>query len=335
MAIITNTYTNIDSKRNRETFADLIAMITPEETPLSSMIGKQKVEGVHPEWSTDSLAAPVTTNAQVEGDEFTFSAVTATNRVGNYTQIFRKSFIVSDTQEVVSKAGPKSDLGRQRAKTGVELKKDVEASILSNTASVAGATNTTARKLGGLASWLATNTDRGATASNGGFSSGTGLTVAAGNGTQRAFTKTILDNIIQQAYQSGGNPTAFICSPYAKTVFSTFMSNSNVAAFRTAMKGKEQGTIYGAADQYVSDFGVIDIVPNRVMAAVGAVSARNGFLVDPDMLALGTLRAIKEVEPAKTGDATKKVLLTELTLVVKNEAACAVASDLFGMTSAT
>ncbi len=334
MAQSTNTFSTYDSKRNREEFSDAIHMITPEETPFMTLIGRQKVASTHPEWSTDALATPVTDNAVVEGNEWIIQPIEPTVRVGNYTQIAEKSYNVSRTYEKTLKAGPASELGRQRRKKGVELKKDMEASLLANVASNAGS-SATPRRLGGFPSWLVTNDSRGAGGADGGFNSGTGLTVAATNGTQRAFTKAILDSVIQQSYNAGGNGNVFMTSPYVKTVFSTFMSDTNVAAFRTEMKGEKQGTIYGAADTYVSDFGVIDIVPNRVMAQVGSTLARNAFMVDPEYASVGIFDDIQEHKMAKTGDGDKRVLNVEYTLIVKNEAAHGVAADLYGMTSSS
>ena len=332
MAQASGTFDTYDSTRNRETFADLIAMISPEETPFQSLIGTQSLEGTHPEWSTDTLGTPVTTNAQIEGDEYAYTAPATSVRVGNYTQIARKAYIISRTHEVVSKAGPKSDVGRERAKKGIELRQDIEAQLLSNTASAAGS-SAAARVSGGLRAWLTTNTSLGATGANGGFSGG--LVGAATNGTQRAFTKAILDAVILSTYNEGGNPTVFMCSPYVKTVFSTFMSDANVAAFRTALTGKKEGTIYGAADVYVSNFGSIDVVPNRQMARVGAALARNAFLITPNMVTKGVLRPISEDKVARTGDAEKRVLITEYALIVKNQAAHGVAADLFGMSASS
>ncbi len=121
--------------------------------------------------------------------------------------------------------------------------------MLSNNPSLAGAT-VTARQSGGLRAWLATNDDFSAGGASGGFNAGTGIVDAATNGTlQRTFTKTLLDNVIETTYKAGGNPTILMLSPYAKRVFSTFMSDSNVAAFRTPLTGKSQGTIVGAADR--------------------------------------------------------------------------------------
>lgn len=334
MAQVTNTYDSYDSNRNREEFANAIHMITPEETPLLSLLGREKVESRHPEWSTDTLATPVTSNQQIEADEYSYSSITATSRIGNYTEIARKAYIISRTQEKSLKAGPKSELGRERRKKGVELKKDMEASLLANKASVAG-NSTTARVSGGFAAWLTSNDSRGSGGSDGGFNTSTTLVDAATNGTQRAFTKAILDAVILASYNSGGSPTTLMVSPYVKTVFSTLMQSSNTPTIYNQVKGGEQATIYAAADTYRSDFGVIDVVPNRVMAAVGATLARNALLIDPDMAAVGIFDDIFEDRPAKTGDAEKRVLLCEYSLIMKNQAAHGIAADLYGMTAST
>jgi hypothetical protein len=255
MAAITNTYTTNSSVRNRETLSDLISLITPEETPFLSLIGSESVDGVKPEWNLDALATPSLTNKQAQGEQFTYAAITPTTRVANYTQIFRKDFIVSKTQEAVSKAGPKSDFNREKLKKGVELKTDIEVTIASNQASVA-ASGATAGQMGGLRAWLATNDSMG-TGASGGYSSG--LVTVATNGTQRAFTKALLDDGIQAAYTAGGNPSVLMVSPYLKRVFSSFMSDANVAANRGAVSGKNQARIYAAADEYLSDFGLITV----------------------------------------------------------------------------
>jgi len=336
MPQVSNTFETYDAVGNRETLADKIYQITPEETPFLSLIGRKSIEGVHPEWQTDALASPDANNNQPEGNDWTYDAITPTVRVGNYAQISDKRIIVSETQEVVSKAGRKSELAREVAKKGVELRTDMEVICLSNQASSAGSGNGASnRKAGGFRAWLATNDNMGAGGASGGFNTSTGVVDAATNGTQRAFTKAILDATILSAYNAGGNPNVLMTSPYVKTVFSTFMSDTNVAQQRYAAKGKGQTTIVAAADIYLSDFGEISVVPNRQMARAGASIARNAFLIDPKMVKLGVLRDIDLKKPAVTGDAQKRVLVTEYSLVVNNEAAHGVAADLFGLTAST
>ena len=335
MGQISNTFETYDAVGNREELADKIYQITPEETPFLSLIGRKSVASTHPEWQTDSLASVDTSNNQPEGDDWSYDSITPTSRVGNYCQISNKRIIISRTQDKTSKAGRKSELAREVAKKGVELRIDMEAICLSNQASLAGSGNgATNRKLGGFRAWLSTN-DSINGGSSGGFNSSTNVVDAATNGTQRAFSKIILDAVILSTYNAGGTPKTLMLSPYAKTVFSTFMSDSNVALQRFEANGKGQTTIVAAADIYLSDFGTISVVPNRQMARAGAGVARNAFLIDPRMVSLGVFDDISLEKPAKTGDAEKRVLVTEYTLLVNNEAAHGVAADLYGLTASS
>ncbi len=330
MAAIANTFISTGAKGNRESLSDVVNWITPEDTPIYSMIGKEKVDSVHPEWEIDTLAAPGA-NVQVEGDEFTFGAVTPASRVGNYTQIFRKDFIVSETQEAVRNAGSAEKVKRNKVKKGIEIRKDVEYSILSNVASVGGAT----RVSGGLPSWLTTNVSRGATGANGGFSAGTGLTVAETLGTQRTFTKALMDSVTGAGYSAGADFRSLVVSPYIKSVFVSFMSDASVAPFRYAAQKGGQKTLISNADVYEGPYGTITVKPNRVMAT-NAGLARRAFFIDPDMLAWLWLRKIQNVPNlAKTGDAEKVVIIGEGCLAPKNEASHGVVADIFGLTAST
>jgi hypothetical protein len=331
MAQATGTYSSYDITGAREELADTIYRITPEETPLFSALSKQSLKSKHPEWQTETLATPAN-NAQIEGDEYSYSAPSATTRVGNYTQISWKTGLVSETADVVDKAGREKELTHQRLKRGIEVRKDIEYAMLINQASVAGS-DTVARQSAGFPAWLTSNDSRGATGSDGGFNSGTGVVDAATNGTQRAFTKSILDTVIQATYVAGGNPSKMFLSPYNKQVFSSFMSDTDVAQFRyNAGRGKNM--IVASADIYLSDFEEIAMVPNRVMAT-DATSARNGILITPGMAAVGILRPMATEYPAKTGDANKFVIKSEWCLVMKNQAAHGVAADLYGLTAST
>ncbi|BEV44772.1 DUF5309 domain-containing protein [Afipia carboxidovorans] len=330
MAVDPNTQLTTTSVGNREELSDVINMITPEDTPIYSDISKGKCVSVHPEWEVDELQPP-NENIQTEGDDYDYDAGDTPQRIGNYTQIMRKSGIISETQEAVQQAGNANKVKRQKLKRGKELRKDVELAIVTNNASVAGAT----REFGGLPTWIETNVDRGASGANGGFDINTGLTVAATPGTQRAFTKTIMDNVMEQGYKAGANFRNVYVSPYVKSVFVTFMSNSNVAPFRYAVDDGQKNSIIANADVYEGPFGKVFIKPNRVMAANTTV-ARNAFFVDTSMLSFEWLRKIHEDKKvARTGDAKKFVLIGEGTLKVHNEAGIGVAADLYGTTASS
>lgn len=333
MAQLSNSYETYDATGIREELADTISRISPEETPFLSLIGTQALKTTHPEWQLDTLATPDATNNRPEGNDWTYDAVTATTRVGNYTQISDKSVIVTGSLEDIDKAGRSSEIAYQVAKKGVELKTDQEVILLANQASAAGTGNgATNRTSAGFRAWITSNDDMGSGGSSGSFSNG--IQSAATNGTQRAFTKAILDSVILSTYNAGGNPTVFMCSPYVKTVFSTILDDANVVPLKKDVTNG-QATIVAAADAYMSDFGLITVVPNRQMARAGASYARNAFLITPSMVKLGIFRDYRVEKPAKTGDAEKRVLLTEYALIVKNEAAHGVAADLYGISASS
>ena len=297
MAVLTSTFQSTSATVNRETLSDVVSRITPEDTPIYSMIEKTTVDGTHPEWSTDALAAPAD-NVQLEGDEYTFGATVPAVRVGNYTQIMRKEGIISRTQNKTDEAGNDTKVKRQKLKKGIELRKDVEFSIVTANASVAGAT----RKSGSLSSWITTNVSRGSGGANGGFNSGTGLTVAPTNGTLRAFTKAQLDDVMQQGYQAGSNFKHAYMSPYNKGVFVTFMSDSNVASFRYAASSGKNNSIVANADVYEGPFGKVMIHPNRVMCS---------------WLILNTLNMVGSTKSTKTRNLLKLAMLRSSFLLVR------------------
>jgi hypothetical protein len=140
---------------------------------------------------------------------------------------------------------------------------------------------------------------------------------------------------MQQCYQAGANVTDVVVSPYAKSVFVTFMSDTNVAVQRHAIEKGKGATIIGTADWYEGPFGKVMVQPNRVMANSAAV-ARRAYLLDPEYIEMVSLRPIQEdPDLAKTGDNKKGVIIGELSLKVKNEAALGVVADIFGLTAST
>lgn len=314
MAIVTNTFTSFDAAGIRESLADIIANISPEEVPLQSNIGSENVSNTYFEWQTDSLAATSTT-ARIDGDDVSsFDSTSATTRVGNYTHILRRTLIVADNMGAQDLAGRNDELSYQLAKRGKELRRDIEATLTDNNAQVAG-NSSTARETGGLGAWIATNENVG---TGGGLTTGDGTT-ARTDGTQRDFTEAMLKDAMQQAFTSGGQPSILMVGPHNKTVVSGF---AGIAAQRYQAPSDSPTTIIGAADVYLSDFGTLSVTANRFSRE------RDAWLLDPEYASVCYLRPIQQVELAKTGDAEKRMVLAEFGLKVTNEAAHAVVADL-------
>jgi hypothetical protein len=317
MAVPSGTFQTTTAIGMREDLSDVIYDISPKDTPIMSSIGKTKATGVYHEWQTDSLAAATTSNAQVEGDDATAATISPTVRLGNYTQIVSKTIQVSGTLEAVDKAGRKSEKAYQLARASAELKRDIETIITANQGRDAGSAST-ARKMGALLSWIKTNTNKSSGTTAGVDPVTIGVSTRT-DGTTRAFTETILKDVIQKVFTSGGNPSALFVGPSLKQTVSTF---AGIAEQRYNVPGAEATTIIGAADVYLSDFGTLSIVPNRFMRS------RDALVLDPEYAAIAYLRPFATNELARTGDSDKTQILAELTLEVRNEAAHGGAYDL-------
>jgi len=302
----------------REDLTDVIYDISPTDTPIMSTIGKTKATSVTHEWQTDSLAAATTANALVEGASASEGTITPTTRLANLTQIVGKTVMVSGTLLASDLAGRKSEMAYQLAKASAEIKRDIETIITANQGQTAGSSGSSARKLGSLLSYIKTNTSKNGTSLTGVDPTTLGVSTRT-DGTTRAFTETILKDVIAKVFASGGTPSALFVSPAQKQVVSGF---TGLAAQRYQVPTSGQATILAGADLYQSDFGVLQIVPNRFMRT------RDALILDPEYAALAYLRPFQTNDIAKVGDADKKQILAELTLEVRNEAAHGGAFDL-------
>ena len=245
MAIVSNTFTRFSAIGIRESLQDVIFNISPDDTPfVSNMSKKRTVRNTFFEWQTDELAAAAS-NAQIDGDEATFSAVTPTVRLGNYTQILRKTVVIADNLTgAIDEAGRRSELALQISKQGAELRRDLEYNLCGlNQAAVAG-NNTTARKTASLSAFLRTNTSRGSSGADPTVSSGV-VNAAATDGTQRAATEALLKSVLSSVWTEGGNPKFLMVGSFVKQAVSAF---AGIAAQRYNATGDSPSTIIGAAD---------------------------------------------------------------------------------------
>lgn len=312
------TYQTYQAVGQREDLIDVIYNIAPTDTPFMNSIGKTNATARLHEWQTDGLAAVNVGNAAIEGANATDATLTPTVRLGNRTQISQKTIKISGTLDTVNKAGRRSEKAYQLAKASSEIKRDMEAILLSNQAAADGNGSSTARVLGGLQTWLNSNYSGGVGGTAG--SLGTNLRVT---GTDRAFTATLLNNVMQSCFTNGGSPTMLFVTPAQKVVASTF---TGVATRFRDVPASQQAQIVAAADVYVSDFGIIQIVPDRFIPNTDNDDC--AFLVDTEMASVAYLRPFQTNELAKMGDSEMTQLLVEYTLQVNNEAAHGIIADL-------
>lgn len=295
----------------REDLEDVIWDLFADDTYCLTNFERTGASGVYHEWEGDTLGG-VTANRQLEGDDPAYTTAGAPSRYGNYNQISRKEFLVSGTLDVVKKAGRKSEVARLAMKKMRELKNDMEYAIVRNQASSAGGA-ATARSSAGMESWipgtqavLATTT---ASATTPGFSAGTVAAPTDGT-TTGALTEAAFVSALGLAWSTGGTSTTVLCSSAVKKTISAF---AGIAALRSNVKqGKEQASIIGAADYYVSDYGGHSVVLHR------HVRTSVALCIDPEYWSIAFLRKPFMEPLAKTGDAEKRQMLAEFCLVARN-----------------
>lgn len=315
MTVPTGTYQTYQAVGRREDLTDVIHDISPTDTVFMSNIRKGTAEQKNHEWQTDVLAAADGTNKVIEGDDPSNDTATATVRLGNYTQLMDKVIQVASSNEVGAKAGRSSELSYQRTKRIKELKRDMEARLTGNYASVAGAAGT-ARECAGFEAWIQTNAARGVGGASTAFSGG--IQAAATDGTQAAFTEAMLKEVLRECAESGGEPSMVLLGAFNKQAASAFAG----IADQRRDTGNRRAVIVGAADVYVSDFGEVNLVYSRFSRS------RSALVVDPDMWKLCYYQPFKVEDLAKTGHSTRQMLSVEFTLEACNEKSSGVVADL-------
>ncbi len=304
MAQLTNVQDSYDSTAvNKESLADVIQALNPAETPLLSAASRGTARATVHEWTSDEWIASSTSNAQIEGNEYSNNTITTPIRNQNYLQISNKVVSVTATQMAVDQVGQSDAMAYAVAKYSQLLKNDMEAIICGNQAGTAGTNNTTEaiRTLRSFESWVPTaNSSLGS-----GGAAGT-TTQAATDGTQRAFTETLFMEVLQKGYDAGANFDMAIMGSYQKRIFSGFTG----ATFRNS--DAKDKTVTAVVDVYVSDFGEVQAMVSRY------VRGRSVLLAEKDKLEVAYLRPFEINDLAKTGSAQRKAIEVEYTFVPKN-----------------
>jgi|TARA_R110002012_G_scaffold12382_5_gene55430 hypothetical protein len=308
MAKVTNAFDTYTATADRESLSDTIYNISPMSTPFMSSIGKTNVKNVQFDWQTEALPTASGTG-QLEGFELSRAASTATVRESNVCQISSRDATVTGTQNASDAAGKRTEMAHQLAIMAKSLKRDMETALCSKVAKASG-NATTARQTGGFETWTETNVSRG---TNG---AGAGNGAAPTDGTQRAFTETILKAVQQLCFANGGEPSMLIVGPHVKSVVSGFTGRSS------ARQMIDANTVEASVAIYAGDFGELQVVPSNFSRS------RSALFVDPDYAKVSYLRDFETIDISTIGDAMTKMIVVEYGLEVSNEKAHGIAADL-------
>lgn len=282
----------------REDVMNKIFDISRIPLPFTDIIGTESSSSPYKEWTVDALSAPNLNNAVVDGSDASGNDTVLGGRVGNHHQVSQKVVKVSFRANASDVIGRANELAYQISRRQQELRRDVEAIMLSNQGSVADDGNSTAGKAGGLPSWLVTNNvsgyGYGTGGAKGGFTASTKVTSARTVSTaKRALTETFVRNAVQDVYTQGGDPSILMSTPGVIRKMSEYMftSSARVATLMSDTEGsKSQATAMGSVNVFVTDFGTLKMVPNRLQQPHG-----DGTSVTAGSFVVGTVYVINTI----------------------------------------
>ena len=279
-----NEYLTYDQVGKKEDVSSIITMITPTDTPFTSMIKSEKVNARVFEWQEDALPN-AQDNKQLEGGAFTNVARTPTTMRTNNTQILSDVFEVSATADSVALHGRAKETSHQLAKSLKSIKRDYEFALVGqDNAKVAG-NATTAREMDSATQQISTTVDAGANATD-------------------AMTEAKLLELGEDCYGNGSDPTVFMIKPADAQIVSGFTG----AAGRNRTINDGAKTLVNAIDLYVSPYGEYKVILNRHQLTTHA------FLIDPSMFRSCVLRPFTRTLLAKDSDGDRHAIVGEYSL---------------------
>ena len=303
---------------NREDLGNVLFMVSPWETPGLSAMKRNSATATSHDWPVDKLRA-AKSNAVLEGADAAGAPAAARTRLANTLQIIEGTAEVSGSQEKVMKAGGvTSELNHQTVKEGKSMKTDFEYEVFGLATGKVGGDVSTARKMGGLTSYLSGDSFLSA-GGDGTAPTGNGVMGSYAPGTGTDFTEELLKTASSALWQrsNGGESIMALMGPYNRSVFSTFPGIGLERRVST-----DDAKLQASLAVYSGDYHVITAVPDRFTRENAC------YLVDPEYLACSELRSFNTKDLAHIGDSVRRQLIWECTLEVCNPDAHAVIDGL-------
>jgi hypothetical protein len=299
---------------NREDLTDVLSILAPEETPILSSASKQKASSTFVEWTVDSLSAPSTAGVAEGADVQAFTdKFSGRARLGNYTQKFRRDYMVSDLQEAVDSVGP-AKIAQAEAKAIREIKRDIEATLAGTQDRAVENGAGTAYALRGLGDWIDSAGPADVPAA---FRTPSASIHATGTN----FTETVLNTMISSIYRETGtvNDLMLVADTALRNEISDFARSGNANDVRTVNYNGNDTAIKLSVDLYQSDHGIVSVVngnPDCMPAVTGGTANGAGYLVNPEYYGVHELIPLGSTRLPNMGGGERGYVDCSLTLGV-------------------
>lgn len=270
---------------NREDLSNELTLLAPEETPILSLAAKSRASSTFHEWIVDDLAAPNTAGISEGADVTAFTDQFAGRaRLGNYTQIFRRDYLVSNLQQAVSSVGP-ANVAQAEAKAMRELKRDVEARICGASDMTAENGAGTPYTFRGLGSWIS-NSAQTTNPVPSAYRTPT-ASIVSSSLTESSFND-ILGSIFTETGEMGS--LTLVANVALRKIISGFSrTQSDVTGIEVyrVNQDAEAKKITFSVSLFDSDFGIVRVVNGN--PACMTSSTNLGYVLDPKYLGFATL----------------------------------------------
>lgn len=304
---------------NREDLSNELAILAPEETPILSLCSKGKASATYTEWTVDSLSSPITTGVSEGSDVTSFSDKFSDRaRLGNYIQLMRRDYLVSNLQQAVTSVGP-ANIAQAEAKSMRELKRDIEATIASANEMTVENGAGTPYGMRGLGKWIqdsAQSTNPVPTS----YRTPEKSIIEAGN-TYTTATESNFNSMLGSIFSENGemNSLTLVANTALRQVISGFARNAGVSTGVTYHVNQDATSkaITLSVNLYDSDFGIVKIV-NGNPACMPSSPATIGYVLNPKYLGFNTLISMGATRLENQGGGERGYIDVAGTLVVKH-----------------
>lgn len=316
-----NTTSPGSAASNREDLAKWFSMLAPEKVPFLSSLSKGKATAMNHEWTVDSLS-DVDTTAVIEGADVSAFADKFADvaRIGNRVQKMRRTWKVSDLQDLVASAGPQ-DAARAKGKAVLELKRDIEAVLLSNNTKVTGSAGV-ADAMSGLGTFISASGPSDVPAIY--------RTPAASIHSSGALTEALFDGILTSLFRTSGDTqnVSLLADTSLRAVITNFANTSGTEGDYRNVNQNADGHLKNTVGIYEGDYGRIDIVNMNPVTSPDTSGKQYGYICNQDFLGLAELKTLGSETLENQGGGKRGFVDWAGTLEVKNPGALGKITDI-------
>ena len=291
---------------NHEDLGSILTILAPEETPLLSLISKSNATSTFHEWTVDALSAPNTAGVAEGADVTSFDdKFSGRARLGNYTQKFRRTYRVTDTQQAVKSVGP-ANIAGAKAKALREIKRDIEAAISSDNDRTVENGAGTPYALRGLGDWLD---------SAGPSDVASEYRTPTGSILTSAPTEITFNDVVGSIFEKNGEMNSLTCIAglALRKKISEFTRQDNNASETVyqVTQAAESKKVTLSVTMFDSDFGLVKVVNANPACAV---DNNRGYVINPKYLGCSTLTPLRTNDLEDQGGGPRGYCDTHVTL---------------------